>query len=115
MFVECLRLISNIFFKRLDQPFHLRTVWIAHSHVTEGRAMCSRIARVGTRASFDAEQKNRHQTHRRSHSARMPNIRRASARTLSTHPESRSRGECSAMCGGSIEIRLYKSTADTAR
>jgi hypothetical protein len=29
----------------------------AHSHVTERRAMCSRVARVGTRASFDAEQK----------------------------------------------------------
>jgi hypothetical protein len=28
------------------------------------RAMCSRVARVGTRASFDAEQKNRRQTHR---------------------------------------------------
>jgi hypothetical protein len=41
------------------------------------RAMCSRVAPVGTRASFDAEQKNRHQTHRRSHSARMPNTRRA--------------------------------------
>jgi hypothetical protein len=59
--------------------------------------------RVGTRASFDAEQKNRHQTHRRSYSARMPNIRRARASALSTHPDSRSRGECSAMCGGSIK------------
>jgi hypothetical protein len=62
------------------------------------RAMCSRDARVGTRASFDAEQTNRHQTHRRSHSAPMPNIRRARARTLSTRPDSRSRGELSAMC-----------------
>jgi hypothetical protein len=61
----------------------------AHSHVTERRAMCSRVAHVGTQASFDAEQKNRHQTHRRSHSALMPNIRRARARTLSTHPDSR--------------------------
>jgi hypothetical protein len=50
------------------------------------------------------QQKNRHQTHRSSHSARMPNIRRARARTLSTHPDWRSRGECSAMCGGSIYI-----------
>jgi hypothetical protein len=66
------------------------------------RAMCSRVARVGTQASFDAEQKNRHQTHCCSHSARMPNIRRARARTLSAHPDSRSRGECSAMCGGSM-------------
>jgi hypothetical protein len=65
------------------------------------RAMCSRVARVGTRTSFDAEQKNRHQTHRLSHSARMTNIRRVRARTLSAHPDSRSRGECSAMCGGS--------------
>jgi hypothetical protein len=64
--------------------------------------MCSRVARVGTRASFDAEQRNRHQTHRRSHSARMPNIRRARASTLPAHPDTRSRGECSAMCGGSI-------------
>jgi hypothetical protein len=32
----------------------------------------------------------------------MPNIRRARASTLSTHPDSRSRGEGSAMCGGSI-------------
>jgi hypothetical protein len=62
--------------------------------MTERRAMC---ARFGTRASFDAEQKNRYQTHRRSHSARMPNIRRARARTLST-----CRGECSAMYGGSF-------------
>jgi hypothetical protein len=54
------------------------------------------------RRSFDAEQKNRHQTHRRSHSARLPNIPRERASTLSTHPHSRSRGECSAMCGGSI-------------
>jgi hypothetical protein len=46
--------------------------------------------RVGTRASFDAEQKNRHPTHGRSHSARMPNIRHARARTLSAHPDSRS-------------------------
>jgi hypothetical protein len=61
--------------------------------------------RVGTGASFDAEQKNRHQRHRHSHSARMPNIRRARSRTLSTHPDSRSRGECSAMCGGSIRFR----------
>jgi hypothetical protein len=73
-------------------------------HVTVRRAICSRVARVWTRASFDAEQKNRHQTHHRSHSARMPNIRRARARTLSTHPDSRSRGECSAMCGGSTEV-----------
>jgi hypothetical protein len=56
------------------------------------------------RRSFDAEQKDRHQTHRRSQSARMPNIPRARASTLSTHPHSRSRGECSAMCGGSIRI-----------
>jgi hypothetical protein len=67
--------------------------------------------RVGTRASFDAEQKNRHQTHRRSHSARMPNIRRARARILFTHPDSRSRGECSGMCGGSI-YTLRKYTVD---
>jgi hypothetical protein len=66
--------------------------------------MCNRVARVGPRASFDAEQQSRHQTHRRSHSARMPNIRRARARTLSTHPDWRSRGECSAMCGGSIKV-----------
>jgi hypothetical protein len=33
------------------------------------RAMCSRVARVGSRASFDAERKTRHQTYRRSHSA----------------------------------------------
>jgi hypothetical protein len=72
-------------------------------HVTGRRGMCSRVARVGTQASFDAEQKNRHQTHRRSHAARMPNIRRARARTLSTHPDSRSRGGSSAMCGGSIK------------
>jgi hypothetical protein len=66
-------------------------------------AMCSRVARVGTRASFDAKQKNRHHTYRRSHSARMPNIRRARARTLSTHPDSRLHRECSAVCGGSIK------------
>jgi hypothetical protein len=65
---------------------------------------------VGTQASFDAEQKNRHQTHRRSHSARMPNIRRAKARTLSTYPGSRSRGECSAMCGGSITYLKFVKT-----
>jgi hypothetical protein len=63
--------------------------------------------RVGTRASFDAEQKNRHQTHRRSHSAQMPNIPRARASTLSTHPHSRSRGECSAMCGGMCVYMWY--------
>jgi hypothetical protein len=50
------------------------------------------------------EQKTRHQTHRLSHSVRMPNIPRARASTLSTHPHSRSRGECSAMCGGSITV-----------
>jgi hypothetical protein len=74
------------------------------------RAMCSRVARLGTQASFDAEQKSRHQTHRRSHSARIPNIRHARARTLSTHPDSTSRGECSAMCGGSITFQRV--TAD---
>jgi hypothetical protein len=38
----------------------------AHTPVTEQLAMCRRVARARTRASFDSGQKNRPQTDRRS-------------------------------------------------
>jgi hypothetical protein len=88
-------------YKLLPRRTAFCVVWLSGARCVVGSLV---FPRVGTRASFDAEQKTRRQTHRRSHSARIPNIRRARARTLSSHPNSRLRGKCSAMCGGSMRV-----------
>jgi hypothetical protein len=79
--------------QRFDHEWFTEHSW-ANVTVHTSRSVFGSLVfpRFGTRASFDAEQKNRHQTHRRSYSARMPNV-----------PRARSRGECSAMCGGSMK------------
>jgi hypothetical protein len=78
---------------RFDHEWFTEHSW-ANVPVHTSRSVVGSLVfpRVGTRTSFDAEQKNRHQTHRRSHSARMPNIPRA-RRAHCLHIPTRGRAE----------------------